>query len=158
MKIFISAELTRAQFLSQTSRIVSVLILILITCALFLTLHQTATAQTVYIPDSRLRAALELALGKQAGADITQTEMASLESLDAFDSGIRSIKGIEYAINLTQLHLGRNRIADVSPLENLTNLIYLDLHRNQKISDISPLKNLTKLIWLSLRGNPSCHL
>ena len=150
MKVFICAGLTHTPFLSQTSRIASILILTLITCALFLIPHQTATAETVHIPDPNLSAALVAALGKKAGADITRTEMASLESLDAFESGIHSLKGLEYAINLTELHLGLNRILDVSPLKDLTKLTYLDLHRNQIISDVSPLKDLTNLVWLSL--------
>ena len=74
--------------------------------------------------------------------------MASLEILEAFHSNIRDITGLEYAINLTELHLGRNRISDVSPLKDLTKLIHLDLHRNQIISDVSPFKDLTNLVWL----------
>ena len=76
-----------------------------------------ATAQTVHIPDPKLRGALELALGKEAGDAITQADMASLESFDAFESGIRNISGLEFAVNLTTLHLGINRVADLTPLK-----------------------------------------
>jgi len=119
----------------------------------FFTPHQIATAQTVHIPDPHLREALEVALEKKAGTDITQAEIASLKALDAFESGIRNLTGLEFATNLTELHLGLNEISDISALKDLTKLTYLDLHRNQRISDISALKDLTKLIWLSLRGN-----
>ena len=153
MKVFTGAELTPTPFLNQTSRIVSGIIPTLITCALFFILHQIATAQTVHIPDRNLKAALVAALGKKADAGITRAEMKSLEALDAFESGIRSLKGLEYAINLTELHLGYNRISDLSPLKNLTNLEILDLHINGRISDVSPLKDLINLQWLSLRGN-----
>ena len=122
-------------------------------CVFFLILHQIAAAQIVDIPDPNLRAVLESALGKESGDDITQADMASLESLESVQSGIRNLTGLEFATNLTKLHLGLNEISDLSPLKDLTNLIELDLHRNQRISDVSPLKNLTNLRHLSLRGN-----
>ena len=105
--------------------------------------HQITFAQTVHIPDPGLRAALELALGKEAGDDITRADMESLESLqasrcrfirlkdtnnwgipsrwicespnDTFGPAIKKLTGLEYATNLTELHLGRNQISDVSP-------------------------------------------
>ena len=143
--------------------------------------HQMATAQTVHIPDPGLRAALELALGKEAGDDITRADMESLESLqasrcrfirlkdtnnwgipsrwicespnDTFGPAIKKLTGLEYATNLTELHLGRNQISDVSPLQNLTTLTYLDLGANWRISDVTPLRNLVNLTFLNLRGN-----
>ncbi len=127
--------------------------LIFTMCVFFSTLHTTAMAQTIHIPDPNLRAALELTLGKDIGTDITQVEMESLESLEAVGSGIRNLIGLEFATNLTKLHLGLNEISDLAPLKDLTSLIELDLHRNQRISDVSPLKNLTNLKHLSLRGN-----
>ena len=120
---------------------------------LFYLSHQIALAQTVHIPDPGLRATLELALGKQVGEDITQVEMASLESLDALETGIRNIRGLEFAVNLTELHLGRNRILDLSPLEGLKNLSVLDLHLNGGVLVLNPLKRLINLTWLSLSEN-----
>ena len=127
--------------------------LIFIVCVIFLTPHRIAIAETVRIPDPNLRTALELALGKEVGADITQTDMVSLESLDAFESGIRNLTGLEFASNLVELRLGDNRILDLSPLEGLKNLVVLDLHLNRRILDLTPLKSLTNLTWLSLRVN-----
>ena len=126
---------------------------LIFTGILFLVPHQITSAQTVDIPDPSLRAALALTLGKDVETDITQADMASLESLDAFESGIRNLTGLEFAINLIELRLGLNAISDISPLENMTKLTVLDLHRNQRISDVTPLSNLTNLTWLSLRGN-----
>ena len=158
MKLFKDTESAYAQSSSQNQRLVDnplahLVSMILTMCVLFLALHQIATAQTIHIPDPNLRAALESALGKEADADITRAEMASLESLDAFESGILDLTGLEFAINLTELHLGLNRISDVSLLKGLAKLTVLDLHRNQRISDVSPLRGLTNLTWLSLRGN-----
>ena len=178
MNLFIYTE---AQSSNQNLRRSFVINLILIACLLFFALHQSATAETVHIPDLHLRTALELALGKAAGDDITQADMASLQSLQASrcrfmmlseikswgypkrwicqsNTGplifsVQDLTGIEFAINLKELHLGRNRISDISPLRNLKKLTYLDLGLNGRISDISPLKNLENLTHLSLRYN-----
>ena len=126
---------------------------LLIAWALFLTLPPMATPANVEIPCPRLRTAVNSALGKGARTEITSTELATLQRLDAPESGIRELTGLEFAVNATELHLGRNQIADVSPLKDLTKLKVLDLHRNWRLQEISPLKNLKNLTWLSLRGN-----
>ena len=58
--------------------------------------------------------------------------------------GIKSIKGLEYAVNLEQIKLNENEIADISPLRNLKKLKYIELQRN-RIVDVSPLAGLTEL-------------
>ena len=153
LRPFKNTESISAQASSQSRKPIHPVKLILTVCVLFLVLLQIAAAQTVHIPDTNLRAVLASALDKEVGTDITQIEMASLEALDAFEAGISDLTGLEFAINLTNLHLGLNKISDVSPLKTLTKLRVLDLHRNQRIVDVSPLKTLTKLVWLSLRGN-----
>jgi len=153
LKFFEDIGLMYAQSSSQNQRLVHLVSLILTAGLLFLALPQIGVAQTIHIPDSNLRAALESALGKEADAGITRAEMAGLEVLDASESGVLDLTGLEFAINLTGVYLGLNRISDVSPLQDLINLTVLDLHRNRGISDVSPLKGLTKLTWLSLRGN-----
>ena len=120
---------------------------------LFLVSDPVASAQTVHIPDLGLRAAIELVLDKQPGADITKAEMESLELLEALKSNIHNLTGLEFAANLIELRLGDNRILDLSPLEGLQNLTVLDLHLNRRILNLTPLKNLTNLTWLSLRMN-----
>ena len=153
MSLFKDTESTYTKSSRQDQGIVHLVHLILIICLHFLTPHSIATAQTVHFPDPNLRAALEGALGKEVGDDITQVEMASLASLYAFESGIQDLTGLEFAVNLTGLRLGLNEISDLSALRGLTSLKVLDLHRNRKISDLSPLRDLTQLTWLSLRGN-----
>ena len=179
MRFFTYTESTHTQSKRQNIRLVQVVSLIFTACVLFLAPHRAATAQTVHIPDPNLRVLIESTLDKEAGADITQTDMASLQSLqngchfltlsekgvwwvrerwicestdDTFGYGIQDLTGLEFATNLTDLSLGRNQISDISPLKNLTNLIHLDLGRNQ-ISDVSPLKDLINLTDLSLGRN-----
>ena len=106
----------------------------------------------VTISDANLRTALENALGKSAGATITQLDMAALTSLDAPDSSISVLTGIGHAVNLTTLYLSRNSVSDISSLGTLTSLTLLLLNNNL-ISDVSTLGALTALDVLFLSDN-----
>jgi hypothetical protein len=55
------------------------------------------------------------------------------------------------------LHLGNNRISDISAISGLTHLTQLFLYANQ-ISDISGLAELTDLAGLYLYGNQITHI
>lgn len=70
----------------------------------------------------------------------------------AVTRGIKSIKGLEHAVNLEKLKLNENEIKDLSPLKDLTKLKYLELQRN-RIVDLKPLANLTNLEFLKLYNN-----
>ncbi len=72
------------------------------------------TAQTVDIPDSNLRAAIETTLGKASGTPITAVEMETLTFFRAIDASISVLTGLEYATNLTYLFLWNNSISDLS--------------------------------------------
>ena len=171
---------TDTQLSCHNLRVTSIVNLLLTVCILFFALYHPAAAQTVHIPAPGLRVVIEAALGKQAGADITQSDMESLESLqarcryvtlsekgwftplvehwvcettdDTFVSSIKNLTGLEFATNLIELEFSKNQISDVTPLKNLTKLTHLSLGINQ-ISDVTPLKNLTKLTHLSLGIN-----
>ena len=118
----------------------------------------------VNIPDRNLRAAVEAALGKAAGATITIADMATLTQLDAPNANISDLTGLESATNLTRLDLGpeyveaeglninSNSVSDLSSLVSLINLTSLDLRHNS-ISDLSALSGLTNLRWLLLSVN-----
>ena len=75
---------TDMQLSCHNLRVTSIVNLILTVCILFFALCHPATAQTVPIPDPNLRAVLESELAKKVGEDITQVDIANLESLDAF--------------------------------------------------------------------------
>ena len=68
----------------------------------------TATAQAVAIPDANLRAGIETALSKAPGDPISQGDMATLTELNASESGISDLTGLEYATNLSTLNLYNN--------------------------------------------------
>ena len=111
----------------------------------------------VDIPDANLRAVIADSLGKASGAPISKIEMASLNRLEAPDKDIRDLTGLEFAINLTLLDLGKpfgnsNEISNLLPLSGLTSLEVLDLSFNS-ISDVTPLSNLNNLRELHLFVN-----
>ena len=142
--------------------LISVLTLLL-TATLFIFVTNT-TAQVeeadavVSIPDANLAAAIRDALGLPAGAPITTHAMLNLTRLDAPGRGITDLTGLEYAINLTWLHLGyavvdgelfTNPISDLSALAALTQLTRLSLDYTA-VSDVAPLADLTQLTNLNL--------
>ena len=112
----------------------------------------------VHIPDPNLRAAIEAELGKTAADVITVADMERLTHLDArnYDEprkeNISNLIGLEFAKNLSFLHIGGNSVSDLSPLAELTKLDFLDAEGNL-ISDLSPLKGLTRLSGLILTDN-----
>ena len=140
------------------------------------TVVETVMAETVTVnvPDANLAAILREALGKPPGEAITALELSRLTQLNAGESNIADLTGIEYCTNLTELHVGGNPIGDTSPLASLTKLTFLAFDhswigdvsplapltsltslwlRDNQISDVSPLASLTKLTFLALGGN-----
>ena len=94
------------------------------------------------IGDAALRAAIAA-----AGAE----GLAELEVLDARHGGIRSLAGLEGAVNLKELDLGFNPLDDTEALGKLPSLRSLNL--DGAAPDLSALWSLTGLERLSLRHN-----
>ena len=112
---------------------------------------QLADDLEVVFPDRHLEAAVRGELKKPEGP-ITQGDLRKLSGLLADSKNIENLSGLEHAVNLTRLDLGKNRISDITPLTSLTNLTKLDLGDNQ-IIDIAPLASLTQLNWVDLSNN-----
>ena len=112
----------------------------------------TPSGGPVGIPDAALRRCIEEALGKHAGAAISQGEMATLTYLACVGNGVASLEGLQHATALAEAHLGVNAISDLSPLAELTSLTTLTVGGND-IADISPLAGLTSLTHLSIADN-----
>ena len=111
----------------------------------------------VPIPDVNLRAAVEAALGKPAGALITAADMARLTRLEADEAGIRSLTGLQAATRLERIEFRHNVISDLSPLAGLTQLNNIKL-RGNRITDVSPLAGLINVDWLGLEENEITNL
>ena len=76
----------------------------------------------------------------------------NLTGLNVRFNRIVDISPVANLTNLVTLRLEGNRIVDVTPLANLTQLTELYLSDNH-IADISPLANLVELETLDIRGN-----
>ena len=129
-----------------------------------LALELTIEDISEWMPDTALQAVVRETLeelGLPASAPLTKEKMLQLTSLKANHRGIFDITGLEFALSLKELLLGgRNRITDLSPLANLTNLTQLHIWHREVADmppvtnlDISPLSGLINLEGLSLENN-----
>ena len=96
--------------------------ILLILLVLVMTRPGLGEERYVGFGDSRLKAAVEKALGL---SNPTADHMLALTRLEAKSLGIVDLRGLEHAVNLTYLDLQQNRINDLSVLENLTKLRFL---------------------------------
>ncbi|MDE0426126.1 MAG: leucine-rich repeat domain-containing protein [Candidatus Poribacteria bacterium] len=136
--------------LTKTKQILIHLFMFSVTvCLIF---PPTAPAQTVNVPDTGLRAAINETLDKTPSAAITADEMATLDQLDAVDRSIRDLNGLEAAANLRSVELRHNLISDLSPLTRLIQLHHINVEDNV-ISDLSPLSGLINLEELHVHHN-----
>jgi Leucine-rich repeat (LRR) protein len=127
------------------------------------------------VPDPALAAAITkyLPVGQPEGP-LTPEKLESMILVNARDTPIRDLSGLERCTKLQFLFLAgsqasdltplaklerlesltisMSKVRDVTPLAGLTNLQYLDLSGNE-ISDLKPLAKLTMLKDLNLSGN-----
>ena len=113
---------------------------------------QELASVEVEIFDPNLERAIREKLSLPDEIPLTQLAMKQLTELNAGNSQIENLTGLEHAINLKDLRLCVNQIRDLRPLSGLVHLEHLSLCANQ-ISDISSLENLTNLKKLDLGGN-----
>jgi hypothetical protein len=112
----------------------------------------TSTAQKpIIFTDSNLENIIRDRIRKSSG-DIYKKDVKRILALDLYNRHIKDLSGIENLTDLEYLNLRGNQISDISALEGLTGLKKLYLYNNQ-IIDISALEGLTKLNTLWLRGN-----
>ena len=94
--------------------------------------------------------------------DIYKSDVEDITTLEAPNSDIDNLSGIENFINLEWLNLGyewvdgsrvnSNSISDINPVSDLINLVRLYFGNNQ-VSDISPVSNLTNLYHIDFSYN-----
>ena len=104
-----------------------------------------------WMPDPHLQRAVREELRIPDGIPMHPADMARLHRLIA-EHDIESLKGLEHAINLEFLHIGRTEVSDLTPLSELQKLHTLKLYNN-RISDITPLARLIRLQELQLQNN-----
>lgn len=102
--------------------------------------------------DENLEAVIREVINFHSDEDIMRSQLEGIKVLDARESEIHSLVGIEYLSGLEELYLRRNQITEIEPLKNLTTLRKLDLRENY-IIDLEPLGYLRQLTHLNLREN-----
>lgn len=105
-----------------------------------------------WMPDPNLEQAVREELEIPDIIPIHPGDVTRLHELHLIGLDIRSLKGLEYAVNLKFLAIARTQILDLTPLTGLENLRVLKLNNN-RISDIAPLANLIDLEVLQLSNN-----
>lgn len=109
------------------------------------------TDTVVNIPDAGLKAALNRAVGQADTADITDTQMETIEYLQVTSTAgltIADFTGIEYATNLKSVYISSGLTAsDITPLTLLPNLDTLTLTGSNitTLPDMNGMSNLTSL-------------
>ena len=94
----------------------------------------------VEIYDDNLKLRLESVLGKDSSEKVTNLDLSQLVGkLNASNSNIRDLKGIEYCINLTELDLSGNSINDINLLLALNKLNLLRIDGNPLTISASPI-------------------
>ena len=127
--------------------------IILIGLLLIATLGDITHAQDKedWMPDPYLRKTVREKLEIPDEIPILPADMTALTDLVA-EQDIESLRGLEHAIDLKFLHIGRTEVSDLTPLTGLENLRVLKLFGN-RISDITPLAGLINLEVLELPAN-----
>ena len=108
----------------------------------------------VNIVDNNLKLAI-LEWGADIDGDnkISRGEMRLLNDvLFLSNYGITNLEGLQYAVNITDLDISGNNIADMTPIASLTALQTLDASYNV-IKNLAPLERLTNLNSLYLDSN-----
>ena len=101
--------------------------------------------------DSNLEAAVREALDRPSDP-LVDVDVLGLGTLNATNSGIADLGGIEALEGLSFLQLFGNDITDITPLRELTRLTNLSLGGSE-ISDLEPLEDLVNLTSLSLHDS-----
>lgn len=108
--------------------------------------------EAIVFGDAAVEQAIRTQLSLPSGP-ITEEDMKSISYLDLpTDANIKSLQGLEYAVNLYSLEVKYNQIEDLTPISHLTQLTELNLSNN-RISDLSPLASLPELTKLIVQYN-----
>ena len=107
-----------------------------------------------WMPDAHLERAVREALEIPDEIPIHPGDMTRLQNLllIEIEHDIRSLRGLEYAVNLEFLVIDRSEISDLTPLAGLENLEFLDIFSSE-VSDLTPLAGLENLRDLKLSNN-----
>jgi internalin A len=103
-------------------------------------------------PLSKLKNVTYLSLAGNQIEDITPLYTLPLKDLVLTRNKVKDLSGINQLNQLQELWIGKNEIKDVTPLSKMTQLKVLNLPNNE-IKDITPLSSLVNLQKLDLEAN-----
>ncbi|WP_169089609.1 stalk domain-containing protein [Paenibacillus sp. PL91] len=113
---------------------------------------EASSQQAVVFQDPNLEQAIKSWLGKKDDESLTKADLESLTVVYLEGRGIKDLRGLEYAVNITQLSLNGNEITDLTPLKKLSKIHTLSLKGN-KIKSIEELSLLKEIKYLSISYN-----
>ncbi|WP_058302274.1 leucine-rich repeat domain-containing protein [Gorillibacterium timonense] len=110
-------------------------------------------AEGVIFGDSLVEQVVRQNLAKEEGP-ITEADLRQLDylTIPTTDHKVKSLKGLEGAVNIQSLDLDNGEISDLSPLSGMKKLVRISLHSNQ-VTNLSPLASLTDLKHIDLYEN-----
>lgn len=103
-------------------------------------------------PLSALKNVTYLTLAGNQIEDIKPLYSLPLKDLVLTRNKVKDLSGIDQMNQLNKLFIGKNQIEDVTPLTKMTQLTELDLPNNE-LKDITPLSSLVNLQKLDLEAN-----
>ncbi len=104
--------------------------------------------------DPDIETAVRAAVGIPT-APLYYNDVRHVTTLEVLTHSVEDIAGVQCLVGLTELRLQQNKIADITELQYLPRLTYLNIHTNTELVDISPLSELGTLTFLSFGG---CHV
>ena len=140
------------KFATMRRNTMNVLQKITLSLWLYIILGSATFAQVVEIPDPNLRRAVKEALNLPNDSQVTAQDMRQLTGLNAQNTGIESLDGLEYATDLRRLWVDNNPLSNLSPISNCSKLEDLGIG-GCGISDISALQGLVNLLGVNIGGN-----
>ena len=113
-----------------------------------------AQDETDWMPDAHLEQAVREALEIPDEIPIHPGDMTGLQNLRLIkiEPEIKSLRGLEHAVNLELLVIDSSEVSDLTPLAGLEKLEFLVVVRSE-VSDLTPLAGLENLRDLKLREN-----
>lgn len=110
------------------------------------TTTEETTTEVVELDDT-LEEAIRLELGIGPEEELTDDMLKEMTYLATFETYIDTLNGISKLENLTELHINKGSVKDISELSKLKNLTFIDINSCYitEIPDFSELENLSSL-------------
>ena len=146
-------------YIRNSNSLIQILLLTILTiffysCFFLTTVEASSSKQPqslVAIEDPVLENWLRNRINKPTG-EITTSDWLGISEIELNESGLRSLVGLENAINLERVEIRDNRITDLTPLKGLPRLRDLEIGNNL-VTDLSPLVGLPSISYINAYSN-----